>query len=69
MKHLKHLFTTLFLLCTSVVTAHDFEIGGIYYNITDVTSKTVSVTYKGNSYDDYLGEYAGNIGYSRECDF
>ena len=38
----------LFLLCTSVTTAHDFEIGGIYYNITDVTSKIVLVTYKGN---------------------
>ena len=46
MKHIKHLFTALLLLCTTVATAHDFEVGGIYYNITDATNKTVEVTYK-----------------------
>ena len=46
MKYLKHLFTALLLLCTTVATAHDFEVGGIYYNITDATNKTVEVTYK-----------------------
>ena len=46
MKYLKLLFTALLLLCTTVATAHDFEVGGIYYNITDATNKTVEVTYK-----------------------
>ena len=46
------------MLCATAVAAHDFEVGGIYYNITNVTSKTVEVTYKGTSYsagDSYLG--------------
>ena len=44
MKTIKHLFTALFLLCTTVVTAHNFEVDGIYYNITNTTNKTVAVT-------------------------
>ena len=45
MKHnyLKHLFTALLLLCTTVVSAYDFEVDGICYNITDATNKTVEV--------------------------
>ena len=61
MKHLKHLFTALLLLCTTVVTAHDFEVGGIYYKIIDETNKTVAVTYQGASPDSYFGEYTGEI--------
>ena len=63
MKHnyLKHLFTALLLLCTTVVTAHDFEVGGIYYNITSTTAKTLEVVYKGNSFYEYDGEYSGVI--------
>ncbi|MBO7239472.1 MAG: leucine-rich repeat protein, partial [Bacteroidaceae bacterium] len=61
MKHLKHLFTALLLLCTTVVTAHDFEVGGIYYKIIDETNKTVAVTYQGASPDSYSGEYTGEI--------
>ena len=59
MKHnyLKHLFTALLLLCTTIASAYDFEVGGIYYNITSSIDKTVAVTYKGNSFDDYLDEY------------
>ena len=60
MKHLKHLFTALLLLCTTVATAHDFEVGGIYYNITDATNKTVEVTYQGSSYKD-SNEYTGSV--------
>ena len=50
MKHLKHLFTALLLLCTTVVTAHDFDVDGIYYNIADATNKTVEVTSGTNKY-------------------
>ncbi len=57
MKHLKHLFTLLLLLCTTMATAHDFEVGGIYYNITDDTNKTIEVTYG----DEYSDEYTGNV--------
>ena len=61
MKFLKHLFTALLLLCTTVATAHDFEVSGICYNITDATSITVEVTYKGSSYDAYSNEYTGDV--------
>ena len=46
MKKLNLLFTALLLLCSvGTATAHDFEVNGIYYNITDDTNKTVEVTY------------------------
>ena len=45
MKHnyLKHMFTALLLLVATVASAQDFEVDGIYYNITDATNKTVEV--------------------------
>ena len=63
MKHnyLKHLFTALLLLCSVVVSAHDFEVGGIYYNITNASNKTVEVTFRGNNYYIYVNEYTGSI--------
>ena len=48
--YLKHLFTALFLLCATVAAAHDFEVGGIYYNILSQEDKTVEVTYGTNPY-------------------
>ena len=54
MKHLKHLFTVLLLLCATVATAYDFEVGGIYYSIT-YPYTTVKVTYQGSSY------YTGSV--------
>ena len=62
MKHnyFKHLFTALLLLCTTVATAHDFEVGGIYYNILSEEEKTVEVTFKGTSYYDSR-EYSGSV--------
>ena len=39
------------------VSAHDFEVNGIYYNITSSTDKTVEVTYR----DFYLNEYSGAV--------
>ena len=50
MKLIKYLLTSLLLLCSMVVHAHDFEVDGIYYNITDAENKTVSVTYGDNKY-------------------
>ena len=43
-----------------VAQAHDFEVDGIYYNITSETNKTVEVTYKGESYSTII-EYSGDI--------
>ena len=60
MKTIKHLFTALLLLCATVATAHDFEVDGIYYNITSSTDLTVEVTYKGYESSSY-GEYSGYI--------
>ena len=51
MKHIKHLFALCLLLCTTVATAHDFEVDGICYNITDATKKTVEVTFQGDNAD------------------
>ena len=61
MKIFKYLFTALLLLCTTVATAHDFEVGGVYYNITDATNKTVEVTYKGDNSSSYVNEYTGSV--------
>lgn len=39
-----------------MTNAHDFEVDGIYYNITSEEAKTAEVTFKGDSYwvhDEY----------------
>ena len=61
MKTLKHLFTALLLLCSSVAFAHSFEVDGIYYNITNSTTKEVAVTYSGSSSDAVANEYTGSV--------
>ncbi len=48
------------LLLSTTVFAHDFEVDGIYYNITDETAKTVEVTFKGSYYYSY-SEYSGTV--------
>lgn len=40
--------------------AHDAEVDGIFYNL-DAGNKTATVTFKGNEYDSYEGEYAGDV--------
>ena len=46
----KNLLTAV-ALCTALsAEAYDFEAGGIYYNITSETDKTVEVTFGNNSY-------------------
>lgn len=61
MKHLKHLFTVLLLLCTSIANAHDFEVDGIYYYVTNFIDREVMVTYKGSSFSSYSNEYTGSV--------
>jgi len=54
------LIVALFL--TSIpISAHDFEVDGIYYNITNSTDKTVAVTYSGSSYNEVANEYSGDV--------
>ena len=59
MKTIKQLLTTIaVLLCSIVANAHDFEVDGIFYNITSEKELTVEVTYEGQSpayYPDYVG--------------
>ena len=47
---LKELMTALLLLCCTVASAQDFEVGGIYYNILSSEDKTVEVTSGSNKY-------------------
>lgn len=61
MKKLKFLFTALFLLCNTIVFAHDFEVGGIYYKVISLTDKTVVVTYAGDYYYHHSNEYSGDV--------
>ena len=61
MRHIKHFLATLLVLCSTVASAHDFEAGGIYYNITDATAQTVEVTYLSYSYDAVANEYTGAV--------
>lgn len=55
------LIAVLALLCSTAATAHDFEVNGIYYNITNASYKTVAVTYRGASYSSYSNEYTGSV--------
>ena len=61
MKTLKHLFTTLLLLCATVATAHDFKVGSIYYRVTNPIDKTVEVTFRGSNPSEYSKEYSGAV--------
>ena len=53
---------SLFLMIAAVSFAHDFEAGGIYFNITSSSAPyTVAVTYKGTYYSEYKNEYTGSV--------
>lgn len=59
---MKKLFLSLLVtLLPLVASAHDFEVDGIYYNITDNEKLTVRVTYRGTSATSRKGEYSGNV--------
>ena len=49
------------LLCSIGVNAHDFEVDGIYYNITNTSPNQVEVTFRGNYYNSYENEYTGTV--------
>ena len=49
------------MLVCQQLSAHDFEVDGIYYSHLSQEDKTVSVTYKGNYYNSYSNEYSGNV--------
>ena len=54
MKQMKSLLLVLIgILCYVSVSAHNFVVDGIYYNITSTTDKTVEVTYRGSRVGDY----------------
>ena len=55
------LTTIATLLCSLAASAHDFEAGGIYYDITSEEDLTVAVTYRGNNYNTYSNEYSGAV--------
>jgi len=60
MKQIKTIqFTIAVLLCGMPAIAHDFEVDGIYYNITSDEDLTVCVTYQGNSTNSSV--YSGDI--------
>jgi len=63
---MKHIFIKLMLqvlLCIAILSAsaHDFEVDGIYYNITSSEDLTVAVSYRGSSNNSYSNEYSGQV--------
>lgn len=62
MKNLrKPLLMIALLLCGTFINAHNFEVGGIYYNITSSPDLTVEVTYKGDNSSYNHKTYSGAI--------
>ena len=53
---LRKLIPIACLLVSMNVLAYDFEVDGIYYNITSTAEKTVAVTYKDTNYNSYTGD-------------
>lgn len=49
------------VLCSLTVNAHDFEVDGVFYNITDSTELTVEVTYEGANKYNPDSHYTGKI--------
>ena len=58
--HLIWLTTLLMLVCQSL-SAHDFEVDGIYYEYYSQEEKTVSVIFKGYNEYSYDNEYSGHV--------
>ena len=69
MKQAKFLLTSIaLLLCSITISAHDFEVDGIYYNITSSTDNTVEVTRKGSTNGGYAKSVTipNRVTYNRE---
>ena len=60
MNHLVKFSLLLALLLPLAATAHDFEVDGIYYNLSSDGSGAI-VTYRGESYYQYANEYTGDV--------
>ena len=61
-KTLSILLAVLMSMAASMASAHDFEVDGIYYQITSSTTPyTVAVSYEGPSWDYSSDEYTGRI--------
>ena len=50
------LLAVALLLSANFVSAYDFEVDGIYYNILFSSSKTCEVTYRNTYYNSYDGD-------------
>ena len=61
MRKLKTILAALLMLCCTTISAHNFEVDGIFYNILSKENKTVKVTYKGSYSSEYSREYSGNV--------
>ena len=60
----------VFSMASIAAFAHDFEMDGIYYKYNDGNSGTsVSVTYRGSSYNTYSDEYTGEVIISESVTF
>ena len=53
-------FVSVLLLGAATASAHDFEVNGIFYNYNE-DGLSVTVTYKGDSYNAYTNEYTGAV--------
>ena len=49
------------LLGSLSVSAYDFSVGGIYYNIKNSSDFTVEVTYEKYEKNTYISPYSGDI--------
>lgn len=57
MKHIKHLAATVaMLLCCITASGYDFQVDGIFYDITNSTNLTVRVTYETTNFNSYSGD-------------
>lgn len=64
MKQVKKCFVTIaVLLCSSSVSAYEFEVDGIYYNVTSSLNKEVEVTFSAKSKYGYDSDsdYSGDV--------
>ena len=58
---MKKILFLLLMLLPMVASAHDFEVDGIYYIITDTIEKEAWVSCRGGAYDSYSNEYSGEV--------
>lgn len=53
--------TALLMFICQSLSAHDFEVDGIYYTYLSQEDKTVSVTYRGDDRFAHTKNYSGNV--------